>query len=78
MMIISVHLIAIIIPVLAFMMEKEVFFSINNENVFLFGSTYYKTKHNSFGKFDIDYEINNGHINYSIVEFEVFQILFDN
>ena len=45
------------------------FFIIYNENGFLIGDTYYQTKHNSFGKFDIDYGINNGQINYSIVEF---------
>ena len=77
MIIISFQLIVIIIIVLVFMMGKK-FFYIDNHNWFLIGHTYYQTEHNYFGKFDIDYEINNGKINYSIIEFEVFQILFDN
>ena len=54
------------------------FLYIYNNNGSLIGSTSYKTKYNSFGKFDYDYEINNGQSNFSVVELEVFQILFDN
>ena len=56
--------------------ETYIFYIYNNGS--LIGSTSYKTKHNSFGKFDYDYEINNGQSNFSVVELEVFQILFDN
>ena len=54
------------------------FFYINNNNGLLFGGTSYKTKYNFFGKFDEDYEINNGQPQFSVAELEVFQILFDN
>ena len=57
--------------------ETSIFYIYNN-NGSLNGYTYYKTKHNSFGKFDYDYEINNGQSQFSVVELEVFQILFDN
>ena len=53
-------------------------FNICNNNGSLNGYTYYLTKYNSFGKFDYDYEINNGQSQFSVVELEVFQILFDN
>ena len=54
------------------------FFYIYNDKGLLFGYTYYTTKNNSFGKIENDYEINNGQQNFSVVEMEVFQILFDN
>jgi len=57
--------------------ESNIFYVCNN-NGSLIGYTYYQTKHNSFGKFDYDYEINNCQSNFSVVELEVFQILFDN
>ena len=53
-------------------------FYIYNNNGSLIGGTYYQTNNNSFGKFDYDYEINNGQSQFSVVELEVFQILFDN
>ena len=57
--------------------EPNIFYICNN-NGSLIGYTCYQTKHNSFGKFDYDYEINNGQKIFSVVELEVFQILFDN
>ena len=54
------------------------FFSIYNSNGLLFGNNYYTKKGNSFGNVDNDYEINNGQSTFSVVELEVFQILFDN
>ena len=54
------------------------FFYIYNSNGLLFGSNCYIKKGNSFGNVDNDYEINNGQSNFSVVELEVFQILFDN
>ena len=57
--------------------ETYIFYICNN-NGSLIGYTNYQTKHNSFGKFDYDYEINNGQSQFSVVELEVFQILFDN
>ena len=54
----------------------NIFFYIYNDNGY--GSTTYKTKSNSFGKIDNDYEINNGQSEFSVIEMEVFQILFDN
>ena len=54
------------------------FFRIYNNNNLLFGNTYYTTKNNSFGSFENDYEINNGKKDFSVIEMEVFQILFDN
>ena len=54
------------------------FFHIYNNNGLLFGSNCYTKKGNSFGNVDNDYEINNGQSNFSVVELEVFQILFDN
>ena len=54
------------------------FFSIYNDKGLLFGYTVYTIKSNSFGKIENDYEINNGQTNFSVVEMEVFQILFDN
>ena len=57
--------------------ETDIFYICNN-NGSLIGYTNYQTKHNSFGKFDYDYEINNGQQKFSVVELEVFQILFDN
>ena len=56
----------------------KTFFYIYNDKGLLFGYTYYTTKNNSFGKIENDYEINNGQTNFSVVEMEVFQILFDN
>ena len=53
-------------------------FYIYNDKGLLFGNTYYTIKNNSFGKIENDYEINNGQSNFSVVEMEVFQILFDN
>ena len=53
-------------------------FKINNNNGLLFGNTSYTTKDNSFGKFENDYEINNGQRDFMVIEMEVFQILFDN
>ena len=50
----------------------------NGNNGYLVGDTLYQTKYNSFGKIDYDYEINNGQKDFSVVELEVFQILFDN
>ena len=57
--------------------EARIFYIYNN-NGSLIGGTNYQTKNNSFGKFDYDYEINNGQRDFSVVELEVFQILFDN
>ena len=54
------------------------FLYIYNSNGLLFGSNCYTKKGNSFGNVDNDYEINNGQSNFSVVELEVFQILFDN
>ena len=53
-------------------------FSIQNNNGLLVGYTSYKVGYNAFGKFDNDYEISNGQQNFSVIEMEVFQILFDN
>ena len=41
------------------------------------GSVGYQTSNNHFGKFEKDYEINNGIYNFSVQELEIFQILFD-
>ena len=57
--------------------ETNIFYIYNN-NGSLNGYTNYLTNYNSFGKFDYDYEINNGQSQFSVVELEVFQILFDN
>ncbi len=54
------------------------FFYVYNYNGLLFGNTYYTTKSNSFGKIENNYEINNGQTDFSVIEMEVFQILFDN
>ena len=40
-------------------------------------NTGYTLKDNSFGKFERDYEINNGQSNFLMQELEIFQILFD-
>ena len=40
-------------------------------------NTGYTIKNNSFGKFERDYEINNGIRNFLMHELEIFQILFD-
>ena len=53
-------------------------FHIQNKNDFLFGYTGYTSKSNSFGKFEYDYEISGGQSEFSVIEMEVFQILFDN
>ena len=58
--------------------EGSTFFYINMNNGLLFGYTNYRTKYNSFGKFETDFEINNGKTEFSVIELEVFQILFDN
>ena len=54
------------------------FIYIYNSNGLLFGNNNYTKKGNSFGNVDNDYEINNGQSDFSVVELEVFQILFDN
>ena len=54
------------------------FFQVNNNNGSLFGNIGYKTNNNFFGKFDEDYENNNGSSEFSVVELEVYQLLFDN
>ena len=61
-----------------FSSNELIFFYVYRSNGSLIGYTYYKTKNNSFGKFDDDYEINNGKSDFSVIELEVFQILFDN
>ena len=53
------------------------FIDIYNENGLLFGNTSYTIKSNAFGKIDKDYEINNGQKEFSVIEMEVFQIIFD-
>ena len=40
-------------------------------------NTGYTVKNNSFGKFEKDYEINNGERNFVLQELEIFQILYD-
>ena len=57
--------------------ESSMFY-IQESNKSLIGYNNYKTKYNSFGRFDNDYEINNGKNDFSVIELEVFQILFDN
>ena len=52
-------------------------FKIYNKYDSLFGYTDYKTNRGCFGKFEKDYEINGGSHDSSVVELEVFQILFD-
>ena len=58
--------------------DNMTFFAIYNSNNLLFGSTSYTTKGTAFGKFVEDYEINKGLKDFSVIELEVFQILFDN
>ena len=53
------------------------FINIYNENGLLFGNTSYTIKSNAFGKIDKNYEINNGQKEFSVIEMEVFQIIFD-
>ena len=53
-------------------------FYVTKSNGTLIGYNNYTTKYNSFGRFDSDYEINNGKNDFSVIELEVFQILFDN
>ena len=60
-----------------FCCTNEVFY-IKNNNGFLCGCTGYTTGANSFGKFENDYEISGGQKDFSVIEMEVFQILFDN
>ena len=60
-----------------FCCNNEVFI-IKNNNGFLCGYTCYTTGANSFGKFENDYEISGGQKDFSVIEMEVFQILFDN
>ena len=57
--------------------ESSIFY-VSKSNGSLIGYNNYTTKYNSFGKFDDDYEINNGKNDFSVIELEVFQILFDN
>ena len=54
------------------------FFSIQNNNGLLYGYTDYTTGCGLFGKIDNDYEFNNGQKEFSVIEMEVFQIIFDN
>ena len=61
-----------------FLDDKMNFFYLYNSSNLWFGSTSYTTKGTSFGKFVEDYEINNGLKEFSVIELEVFQILFDN
>ncbi len=42
------------------------------------GCTGYTTRTNTFGNFENDYEISGGQRDFSVIEMEVFQILFDN
>ncbi len=44
----------------------------------LYGYADYTTKNTSFGKIENDYEINNGQKDFSVIEIEIFQMLFDN
>ena len=48
-----------------------------NSNNNLGGSTHYTVSQNHFGRFEKDYEINNGWDIFSVQELEVFQIIFD-
>ena len=54
------------------------FFSVRNNNGLLYGYTDYTTGCGLFGKIDNDYEFNNGQKEFSVIEMEVFQIIFDN
>ena len=54
------------------------FFSVRNNNGLLYGYTDYATGSGFFGKIDNDYEFNNGQKEFSVIEMEVFQIIFDN
>ena len=52
----------------------DIYFPINsNTNIY----TGYTVKNNSFGKFEKDYEINNGESKFVLQELEIFQILYD-
>ena len=54
------------------------FFRIQSNNGLLYGYTDYTTSFEFFGKIDNDYEFNNGQQEFSVIEMEVFQIIFDN
>ena len=54
------------------------FFEVYKANSSLFGRCNYRTKNESFGKFNTDYEITSGNNEFSVTELEVFQISFDN
>lgn len=58
--------------------EHGSFFRVHVSNGKLFGITEYTTKKDCFEKFDNEYEINNGLKEFSVLELEVFQIIFDN
>ena len=52
----------------------DIYFPINsNTNIY----TGYTVKNNSFGKFEKDYEINNGESKFVLQELEIFQVLYD-
>ena len=52
----------------------DIYFPINSNTGICTG---YTVKNNSFGKFEKDYEINNGERNFVLQELEIFQILYD-
>ena len=52
----------------------DIYFPIDNNTS---SNTGYTKSHTSYGKFEKDYEINNGENNFVMQELEVFQILFD-
>ena len=54
------------------------FFRIQSNNGLLYGYTDYTTGCGCFGKIENDYEFNNGQKEFSVIEMEVFQIIFDN
>ena len=52
----------------------DIYFPINSNTATYTG---YTVKNNSFGKFEKDYEINNGESKFVLQELEIFQILYD-